>query len=157
EQLADADEWVRRAAVIALAPLVSQDDDVRRRVVAHLDDPSSSVRIWAVSAMENIVANEDGVRARIMNMIDDADRRVCQRALRVLAPLSSIDDGIRSRILDARAGSFEGVRLQASVCLFWDRDPDIRREALRVTMAALRSSDEDLRNLAATSLGTLDP
>jgi len=154
-RLDDDIEYVRQAAVRALAGLVGSEPEARAALLARLEDDAWGVRQAAVSALaesKEVLASAGGLRLRLAEwLLADVDERYLGRvyeqetrtrlatALGIHLPA---DPALRERVLAALADVRWSARLGATMALVhWPGGPP--RETVQRILAAL----DDCRGL----------
>jgi hypothetical protein len=176
----DDESWhMRRAAVHALVPILTGHRDVQRLLLPWLGavnespgDTATSTRRVLASTYASLVVADDELRARVIEMLGSPAWPARQGAAWALigmpgGPPSEVLPTLRGLLDDLRGEESMSERMLLARSLVNDRDPEISRRAVAVSMEALSYATQpwcnfsetgpELRAMAAETLAELDP
>jgi hypothetical protein len=179
DKLGDAEWPVRRVAVHALIPLVAEHRDVRLRLfpwlgaVSEYDkDGATRTRGLLANAYAPLLPADDELRARVIGMLRSPAWPTRQGAAWALlgmpgGPPHEVLPILRGLLDDHRGEKSLSERMLLARSLVNDRDPEISRRAISVSMEALGYATQpwydfphtgpSIRAMAVEALAGLDP
>jgi HEAT repeat protein len=137
----DANDAVRRSAVVSLSSLVDEDEEVCRRIIEALRDKSNVVRALAVTALSPLLPTNNNVREAILRTLKDQHLFLNDSLAIALSGWPNRDEDISRTAQELLHNENPNIRATATLLL-----------APSVYGVSLREWRVDLRQLAILTL-----